>query len=84
MTEDEMAGWHHQLYGSEFEQALGVSDGQGSLAWRILSITLKVNELRKSSVLWYIMCILLFLCIVKIHIIGRKIEYFEKWKNSTK
>ena len=27
-----MAGWHHQLYGSEFEQALGVSDGQGSLA----------------------------------------------------
>jgi len=32
MTEDEMVGWHHQLYGSEFEQALGVSDGQGSLA----------------------------------------------------
>ena len=27
-----MVGWHHQLYGLEFEQALGVSDGQGSLA----------------------------------------------------
>ena len=32
MTEDEMAGWHHQLNGHEFEQALGVGDGQGSLA----------------------------------------------------
>ena len=32
MTEDEMVGWHHQLYGNEFEQALGVGDGQGSLA----------------------------------------------------
>ena len=31
MTEDEMAGWHHQLDGHDFEQALGVSDGQGSL-----------------------------------------------------
>ena len=31
MTEDEMAGWHHQLNGHEFEEALGVGDGQGSL-----------------------------------------------------
>ena len=31
MTEDEMVGWHHQLKGHEFEQALGVGDGQGSL-----------------------------------------------------
>ena len=31
LTEDEMVGWHHQLYGHEFEQALGVGDGQGSL-----------------------------------------------------
>ena len=31
-TEDEMVGWHHQLNGHEFEQNLGVSDGQGSLA----------------------------------------------------
>ena len=27
-----MVGWHHQLNGLEFEQALGVGDGQGSLA----------------------------------------------------
>ena len=32
MTEAEMVGWHHQLNGHEFEQALGVGDGQGSLA----------------------------------------------------
>ena len=31
MTKDEMVGWHHPLDGHEFEQALGVGDGQGSL-----------------------------------------------------
>ena len=33
MTKDEMVGWHHQLNGHEFEQAPGVGDGQGSLAY---------------------------------------------------
>ena len=32
VTEDEMAGWHHQLNGHEFEQTPGDSEGQGSLA----------------------------------------------------
>ena len=32
MTEDEITGWHHQRNGHEFEQALGVGDGQGVLA----------------------------------------------------
>ena len=31
MIEDEMVGWHHRLDAHEFEQALGVGDGQGSL-----------------------------------------------------
>ena len=31
MTEDEMVGCHHRLNGQEFQQALGVGDGQGSL-----------------------------------------------------
>ena len=31
MTEGEMVGWHHQLNGHEFKQALGVDDGKGSL-----------------------------------------------------
>ena len=30
-TEEEMAGWHHQLHGPEFEQAPGDGEGQGSL-----------------------------------------------------
>ena len=31
-TQDEMVGWHHRFDGHEFEWALGVNDGQGSLA----------------------------------------------------
>ena len=33
MTEDEMVVWHHLVNGYEFEQALGVGDGQGSLVY---------------------------------------------------
>ena len=37
-AEGEMVGWHHQLNGHEFQQALGVGDGQGGLeccsSWR--------------------------------------------------
>ena len=32
MTEDEMVGWHHRFNGHEFDQALGVDGGQGTLA----------------------------------------------------
>ena len=32
MTADEMVRWHLRLNGQEFEQTLGVGDGQGSLA----------------------------------------------------
>ena len=31
MTEDGMVGWHHQIYGYEFEQTLEDSEGQGNL-----------------------------------------------------
>ena len=31
MTEDERVGWHYQLHGHEFEQALRVGEVQGSL-----------------------------------------------------
>ena len=33
VTEHEMVGWHHRLNGHDFEQALGVGDGQGGLAY---------------------------------------------------
>ena len=39
MTEGEMVGWHHRLNGHEFEQALGVDDGQGGLAYCSLGVT---------------------------------------------
>ena len=47
--EDELVGWHHQLNGCEFEEALGVGDGQRGLAcyrpWvrKQLDITEKLN-----------------------------------------
>ena len=53
MAEDEMVGWHHQLDGHEFEQALGVGDGQVSLAsvvhgvarsWTRLSDCTELND----------------------------------------
>ena len=38
MAKDEMVEWHHQLDGHEFEEALGVGDGQGSLACFMQSV----------------------------------------------
>ena len=28
-----MVGWHHRLYGYEFEYAMGIGDGQGRAGW---------------------------------------------------
>ena len=38
-TEDEIVGWHHRLEGLDFEQALGGSEGQGSLVCCIHGVT---------------------------------------------
>ena len=47
--EDEMVGWHHQFDGHEFEQTLGVGDGQGGLAccdsWGHRELGMTVTEL---------------------------------------
>ena len=51
-TEDEMVVWHHLLNGHEFEETLGVGNGQGGLAccspWgcRESDTTEQLNELR--------------------------------------
>ena len=42
-TKNEMIGWPHQLDGYEFEQALGVGDGQGSLACWVHRVATKLN-----------------------------------------
>ena len=53
MTEDEMVGWHHQLNGHEFEQALGDGEGQESLTYcsplgcRELDTTERLNKCSK-------------------------------------
>ena len=33
IREDEMVGWHRGFHGLEFQQALGVGEGQGSLGY---------------------------------------------------
>ena len=39
MTENEMVGWYQQLYGHEFEQALGVGDGQEACCAALHGVT---------------------------------------------
>ena len=57
MTEHETVGWHHQLYGHEFEQALGVGDGQGSLTYcspwfcKELDMTEQLNKEQQLSMI---------------------------------
>ena len=54
-TDNEMVGRHHRLNGYEFEQALGVGEGQGSLVccspWvcKETDTTEKVTELQQQS-----------------------------------
>ena len=60
MTEDEMAGWHHQLNGRGFGWTPGVGDGQGGLACcgsqgrKESDTTEQLNwtELRKVTMRW--------------------------------
>ena len=50
MTEDDMFGWHHQLEGhEEFEQALGVGDGQGGLACCSHGVVKSQTQMSKST-----------------------------------
>ena len=46
MTGDEMVGWNHQLDGHEFEQALGVSDGQEAWHAAVHEVTKSWTRLR--------------------------------------
>ena len=59
MTEDEMAGWHHWLYGHGFGWTLGVGDGQGNLAcwspWgrKELDTTGKLNNNNNKAIIYF-------------------------------
>ena len=58
MTEDEMVGWYHWLKGHEFEQASGVGDRQGSLAYcnpwgcKESDMTERLNWTEKEAHFW--------------------------------
>jgi len=63
MTEDEMAGWHHWLYGRESEWTPGVGDGQGGMAccdsWgrKESDTTEQLNWTEGGfTMLWYFFC----------------------------
>ena len=43
MTEDETAGWHHGLDGHEFEEALGVGDGQEAWLAAVQGVAKKLD-----------------------------------------
>ena len=45
MTGNEMVGWHHRLNGHEFEQALCVGDGQGSLGAASMGFAKRCTQL---------------------------------------
>ena len=61
MAEDQMVRWHHRLNGHEYEQTLGDSEGQGSLAccspWgcKELDMTEQLNNYNKNDVFLFLM-----------------------------
>ena len=49
MTEDEMVEWDHRLDGHEFEQALGVGDGQGGQCTAVHGVAKSQTQLSNSN-----------------------------------
>ena len=74
MTEDEMAGWHHQLDAHEFRWTPGVGDGQGGLvccsSWVTKSWTQLSDwpELRQSRIQVYGSAIFSHILHISVHL----------------
>ena len=62
LTEDEMVRWHHWLNAHEFEQALGVDDGQGSLECCSHGVAKSQTRLSNWGSLIRILCMNWFTC----------------------
>ena len=66
-----MVGWHDRLDGHEFEQVLGVGDGQGSLAfcspwgYKEMDITERLNWTKMINLLLYKywMSVYIYICV---------------------
>ena len=77
-AEDQMAGWHHQLNGHEFEQAPGDSEGQGG--WRAAVHGVAKSRTRLSG--WTTTTIMRRFDVVRIAKMWHrdmKWEMWEKW-----
>ena len=78
MTEGKMVGWHHQLNGHEFEQALGDSEGQGSLAccspwgYNELDTTERLNNNRSLMSSTHLVCRVLSWNVIKTQNLKKK------------
>ena len=61
MMEDKTVGWYHQLDGHEFEQALGVGDGQGNLEccspWDCNESDMTEQKVNWTELLYCVWCI---------------------------
>ena len=52
VTENEMVGWHYWLSGHEFEETLGNSEGQGSLARAVHVVSKSWTQLSDCTTVW--------------------------------
>ena len=94
-TEDEMAGWHHQLDGHEFGWIPGIGDGQGGLvscdSWGLkesdMTEQLNWTELKEKNFIWQLW-VKKYLCIVhfsdnrNLYIPFQNIEFLKCGYNS--
>ena len=79
MTENEMAEWHHQLNGHEFQQALGDGEGQGRLAccspWgrkeSDMTECLNINNIQSY---YHLLYCFVFVGFFFLHFLSRKLE----------
>ena len=74
MTENKMVGWHHQLNGNEFEQALADGEGQRSLAsyspWccKESNITERLNNNNVARAHSVCVCVCVCVCVSVVHV----------------
>ena len=62
MTEDEMVGWHYWPNGHEFEETLGNSEGQGSLACTVHGVSNSWTQLSNCTTTVWINSTLQYFC----------------------
>ena len=77
-TEDEMVEWHHQLDGHEFEQAVGIGDGQGNLVcsspWGCKG-SVTTEQLNQTNIYYvYVYVYITYIYIIHVYILPTKVR----------